>query len=33
MNMFAPEVRGRAARMVFDYERDNPSRWAAQRLQ
>jgi transposase len=28
-NKFSPEVRERAVRMVFDYERDDPSRWAA----
>jgi transposase len=26
-NKFAPEVREREARMVFDHERDHPSRW------
>ena len=28
-NKFSPEVRDRAARMVFGRERDHPSRWAA----
>ena len=27
-NMFAPEVRERAVRIVFDHERDYPCRWA-----
>lgn len=28
-NKFAPEVRGRAVRMVVEHERASPSRWAA----
>ena len=27
-NRFAPELRGRAVQMVFDHDRDHPSRWA-----
>jgi transposase-like protein len=27
-NKYAPEVRKRAARIVFDHERDHPFRWA-----
>lgn len=26
---YAPEIRQRAVRMVFDHEADNPSQWAA----
>lgn len=28
-NKFSPEVRERAVRMVFESEKDHPSRWAA----